>query len=72
MPTKTILNKTMFNILGIFQRTNTGTGTLLQGCGSGSAWIHIQFPSRIRILNAEPDPGEKFEEKQEKMKGNLS
>ena len=30
-----------------------------QGCGSGSAWIRIHFPSwiRIRIQYADPDPG---------------
>ena len=29
-----------------------------QGCGSGSAWIRIYFPSwiRIRIQYADPDP----------------
>ena len=25
------------------------TGTLKQGCGSGSAWIHVILASRIRI-----------------------
>ena len=28
-----------------------------QGCGSGSAWIRILFPSWNRIRYADPDPG---------------
>ena len=44
-----------------------------QGCGSGSAWILIHFPSWIRILiqYADPDPGVKIcPLKTEKMQGN--
>jgi hypothetical protein len=32
-----------------------GTGN--QCFGSGSAWIRIQLVARIRIRNADPDPG---------------
>ena len=39
-----------------------------QGCGPGSAWIHIHFPSRIRIQHVDPKRGEKnFQKKTEKL-----